>query len=102
MLTREDYRQLAERCDCLQVSVARLASPKHSGRWHWITWRGLQARSNNRRSVFRNIRDAHGAGQERRRGRTARMGSTRTSILEILRNANSSVSVLRSSQATLP
>ena len=36
----------------LQVSVARLASPKHSGRWHWITWRGLQARSNNRRSDF--------------------------------------------------
>ena len=30
------------------------------------------------------------------------MGSTRPSILEILRNANSSVSVLRSSQATLP
>ena len=30
------------------------------------------------------------------------MGSTRTSILEILRNANSSVSVLRSSQAALP
>src|SRR5262249_57037777 len=39
---------------CLQVSAARLASPKHSGRWHWITWRGLQARSNNRRSDFRN------------------------------------------------
>src|SRR5262245_32163468 len=30
------------------------------------------------------------------------MGSTRTSILEILRNANSSVSVLRSSRAALP
>jgi len=30
------------------------------------------------------------------------MGSTRTSILEILRNANSSVSVLRSSRAPLP
>jgi len=30
------------------------------------------------------------------------MGSTRTSILEILRNANSSVRVLRSTQATLP
>jgi hypothetical protein len=30
------------------------------------------------------------------------MGSTRTSILEILRNANSSVSVLRNSRAALP
>jgi hypothetical protein len=30
------------------------------------------------------------------------MGSTRTSILEILRNANSSVSVLRSCRAALP
>src|SRR6516165_68297 len=30
------------------------------------------------------------------------LGGTRTSILEILRNANSSVSVLRSSQAALP
>jgi len=30
------------------------------------------------------------------------MGSTRTSILEILRNSNSSVSVLRNSRAALP
>src|SRR5262249_57447131 len=39
---------------CLKVSAARPASPKHSGRWHWITWRGLQVRSKNGRSDFRN------------------------------------------------
>jgi hypothetical protein len=54
MLTREDYRQLAERCALLAGECGAPGIAEALRALALITWRGLQARSNNRRSDFRN------------------------------------------------
>ena len=56
MLTREDYRQLAERCallagECGAPGVAEIAEALRALALDYLA-RGLQARSNNRRSDF--------------------------------------------------
>jgi hypothetical protein len=52
MLTGKDYRQLAERCALLagECGAPGVAEPLRA--LALITWRGLQARSNDRRSGF--------------------------------------------------
>ena len=71
MLTREDYRQLAERCallagECGAPSVAEELRAL-------VTWRRLQARSNNRRSGFPDkfVTHRRGARNKRRSRQTA-------------------------------
>ena len=62
MLTREDYRQLAERCALLAGECGAPGIAEALRALALITWRGLQARSNNRRSDFRNKFVTHPRG----------------------------------------